>query len=132
MSETSRLRREQGRPALTVADLLSAVRIPLAIVFPLASTTWRIVVLAAAAASDLLDGQLARRFGSSRFGAVIDPVADKLFMASAFGVVAVSGRLEPYEIAGVLLRDIVARWPSSRRSSPTVPGPSRPGQGARR
>jgi CDP-diacylglycerol--glycerol-3-phosphate 3-phosphatidyltransferase/cardiolipin synthase len=108
VSETSRLRREPGRPGFTVADLLSAVRIPLAIVFPLASTPWRIVVLAAAAASDLLDGQLARRFGSSRFGAVIDPVADKLFMASAFGVVAVSGRLEPYEIAGVLLRDIVA------------------------
>ncbi len=93
---------------VSVADLLSAVRIPLAIIFPFASTTWRIVVLAAAAASDLLDGQLARRFGSSRFGTVIDPVADKLFMAAAFGVVAVSGRLEPYEIAGVLLRDIVA------------------------
>ncbi len=62
----------------------------------------------AAAASDLLDGQLARRFGSSRFGSVIDPVADKLFMAAAFGVVALSGKLEPYEIVGVLLRDIVA------------------------
>lgn len=109
MSETSpRLRGEQGRPALTVADSLSALRIPLAVVFPFVSNTWRLVVLAAAAASDLLDGQLARRFGSSRFGAVIDPVADKLFMASAFGVVAASGRLEPYEIVGVLLRDIVA------------------------
>jgi hypothetical protein len=29
-------------------------------------------------------------------------------MAAAFGVVAVSGRLAPYEIVGVLLRDIVA------------------------
>jgi phosphatidylglycerophosphate synthase len=109
VSETSqRLRGEQDRPALTVADVLSAVRIPLAIVFPLVSDTWRVVVLAAAAASDLLDGQLARRFGSSRFGSVIDPVADKLFMASAFGVVAFSGKLEWYEILGVLLRDIVA------------------------
>jgi phosphatidylglycerophosphate synthase len=41
-------------------------------------------------------------------GSVLDPVADKLFMASAFGVVAVSGRLAPAEIVGVLLRDIVA------------------------
>ena len=56
----------------------------------------------------LLDGQLARRFGSSSLGVVIDPVADKLFMASAFGVVAFSGRLEWYEILGILLRDIVA------------------------
>ena len=39
---------------------------------------------------------------------MLDPVADKLFMASAFGVVALSGRLEWYEILGVLLRDIVA------------------------
>ncbi len=109
MSETShRLRADQDRPSFTVADFLSAIRIPLAIAFPFVSNTWRVIVLAAAAASDLLDGQLARRFGSSRFGSVIDPVADKLFMAAAFGVVAVSGKLEPYEIVGVLLRDIVA------------------------
>jgi phosphatidylglycerophosphate synthase len=66
------------------------------------------VILAIAAATDLLDGLLARRFGSSALGSLIDPLADKLFMAAAFGVVAVSGRLAPYEIVGVLLRDIVA------------------------
>ena len=99
---------EQGRAAWTTADLISAVRIPLAIAFPFVPNDVRLVLLAAAAGSDLLDGQLARRFGSSSLGAVIDPVADKLFMAAAFGVVAVSGRLEWYEILGVLLRDIVA------------------------
>lgn len=109
MSQTSpRLRGEQDRRRWTAADLLSAIRIPLAVAFPLASVQWRLAILAAAAATDLLDGPLARRFGSSRFGSVIDPLADKLFMASAFGVVAFSGRLEPYEIVGVLLRDIVA------------------------
>lgn len=66
------------------------------------------VILGIAAATDLLDGVLARRFGSSALGSLIDPVADKLFMAAAFGVVAVSGRLAPYEVVGVLLRDIVA------------------------
>jgi phosphatidylglycerophosphate synthase len=99
---------EQGRDGWTTADLLSAVRIPLAAAFPFVSNDWRLALLIAAAASDLLDGQLARRFGSSSLGAVLDPVADKLFMASAFGVVAFSGRLEPYEILGVLLRDLVA------------------------
>jgi phosphatidylglycerophosphate synthase len=92
----------------TTADLLSVVRIPLAVAFPLVSNQWRMVILAIAAATDLLDGPLARRFGASALGSVIDPVADKLFMASAFGVVAVSGRLAPLEIVGVLLRDIVA------------------------
>jgi cardiolipin synthase len=99
---------EQGRDGWTTADLLSAVRIPLAVAFPFVSNDVRLVLLAAAAGSDLLDGQLARRFGSSKLGAVIDPVADKLFMAAAFGVVAFSGRLEWYEILGVLLRDLVA------------------------
>ena len=109
VTETSPRRRgDQGRRRWTVADLLSALRIPLAVAFPLVSNSWRLVILAAAAATDLLDGQLARRFGSSAFGSVIDPVADKLFMASAFGVVAFSGKLELYEIIGVLLRDIVA------------------------
>lgn len=103
-----RLLAEQDRRAWTIADLLSVVRIPLAVAFPFASMGERLAILIAAAASDLLDGRIARRFGSSRFGAVIDPVADKLFMASAFGVVAASGRLEWYEIVGVLLRDIVA------------------------
>lgn len=99
---------EQDRAAWSTADVLSAVRIPLAIAFPFVSNGVRLVLLALAAASDLLDGQIARRFGSSSLGAVLDPVADKLFMASAFGVVAFSGRLEWYEILGVLLRDIVA------------------------
>src|SRR5213593_105920 len=45
---------------------------------------------------------------SSRAGAVLDPVADKLFMAAAFLTVARSGRLHPIEIVGVLTRDIVA------------------------
>lgn len=101
-------RGEQDRPGWTVADLLSAIRIPLAVAFPLASVRGRLAILAVAAATDLLDGPLARRFGSSALGSVIDPVADKLFMASAFGVVAFSGRLEAYEIVGILLRDIVA------------------------
>src|SRR2546425_12467621 len=51
---------------------------------------------------------LARRFGSSRVGAVLDPIADKLFMAAAFLTVARSGLLHPLEIVAVLARDIVA------------------------
>jgi phosphatidylglycerophosphate synthase len=109
VSETSpRQIGDQDRLRWTPADLLSAARIPLAIAFPLAPTRWRMAILALAAATDLLDGVLARRYGSSTLGSLLDPVADKLFMAAAFGVVAVSGRLAPYEIVGVLLRDIVA------------------------
>ncbi len=94
---------------VTAADLLTLLRLPLAVLFLIVdSALWRLGILAVAAATDLLDGFLARRLGGSRFGAFIDPVADKLFMLSAFIVVAVSGRLAWYEIAGVLLRDFVA------------------------
>jgi phosphatidylglycerophosphate synthase len=91
-----------------VADLFTVVRLPLAVVFPMVDNPWRLVVLAVAGGSDLLDGFLARRIGSSRFGPVIDPVADKLFMASAFGTVLFSGELAWWELVGVLARDIAA------------------------
>src|SRR5262245_29627965 len=72
------------------------------------SAGWQLAIVAVAAASDLADGMLARRFGSSRAGAVLDPVADKFFMAVAFVTVARRGMLDWYELLGVLLRDILA------------------------
>jgi CDP-diacylglycerol--glycerol-3-phosphate 3-phosphatidyltransferase/cardiolipin synthase len=100
---------EQGRARWTAADLLSFLRIPLAVAFILVpDTSWRLAIVVAAAATDLLDGPLARRVGSSAYGPLLDPIADKVFMAAAVGVVAFSGRLAWYEIVGVLLRDIVA------------------------
>jgi CDP-diacylglycerol--glycerol-3-phosphate 3-phosphatidyltransferase/cardiolipin synthase len=93
----------------TLADWLTVLRLPLAVAFPLTpDPVWRSVILALAAASDLLDGWIARRIGSSRFGVFLDPVVDKLFMATAFGVVLFSGSLRWYEILAVLARDIVA------------------------
>ena len=81
---------------------------PLALVFAAVDRAdLRIVVLAAAAATDLLDGWTARRFGPSSLGAKVDPVADKIFYLTAFGVLALSGALTPLEVAGVLLRDIL-------------------------
>jgi CDP-diacylglycerol--glycerol-3-phosphate 3-phosphatidyltransferase/cardiolipin synthase len=99
---------QEHRP-WSAADILTAIRLPLAVAFPFASSReLRLGILLAAAASDLLDGRIARRYGASRLGAVLDPVADKLFMASAFGVVAFSGQLAWYEVAAALIRDIVA------------------------
>jgi CDP-diacylglycerol--glycerol-3-phosphate 3-phosphatidyltransferase/cardiolipin synthase len=111
---TPRQEGEQGqasrlRSGATVADLLSLSRLPLAVLFLVVpSALGRLAVLAVAAATDLFDGVLARRLGSSKFGGFIDPVVDKLFTLAAFTVVALSGRLAWYEIAGVLLRDLVA------------------------
>src|SRR5207247_10797060 len=51
---------------------------------------------------------LARRFGGTRAGELLDPIADKLFAAVAFVTVARDSVLHPLEILGVLLRDIIA------------------------
>lgn len=93
----------------SLADALTAIRIPLAVAFVfLPSLGARLVILVVAAVSDFSDGWVARRYGASRIGAVLDPVADKLFAAAAFGVVLLSGRLHWYEVVAVLARDIVA------------------------
>jgi phosphatidylglycerophosphate synthase len=97
---------EPRSPRWSPADILTAVRIPLAVAFvAIGDNRARLVILAAAGASDFADGFVARRWGGSRLGAFLDPVADKLFMACAFAVVLVSRALNVFEIVGVLARD---------------------------
>jgi phosphatidylglycerophosphate synthase len=94
---------------VTTADIVTALRFPLAVLFPLVhSPAWQVGVVAAAAASDMADGFLARRVGESRAGAILDPIADKAFMSVAFVTIARRGLLSWYELIGVLLRDILA------------------------
>lgn len=95
--------------AFSVADVLTVVRLPLAAVFPLVrAPLGQLALVAAAALSDVADGFLARRIGGSRAGAILDPIADKAFMAVAFITVTRRGMLAWYELVGVLLRDILA------------------------
>jgi CDP-diacylglycerol--glycerol-3-phosphate 3-phosphatidyltransferase len=97
------------KPRFTLADLVTALRLPLAAAFPLTeSHGWHLAIIAAAATSDFADGRLARRLGPSRVGVVLDPVADKLFMLAAFLTVAHHGLLSWWEILLVLARDVVA------------------------
>jgi len=99
----------QPRPLVRAPDLLSLLRIPLAVAFVVVpGVAARLVVLGLASLSDFLDGIWARRIGGSRLGVVLDPVCDKIFIAAAFVVVIRSGVLAPLEVLGVLLRDIVA------------------------
>ncbi len=97
------------KPWGTWADVVTALRLPLAVLFPFAHRpAWQLAIVGVAAASDFVDGMLARRVGASRVGAVLDPVADKVFAAAAFLTVASRGMLTWYELVGVLLRDILA------------------------
>jgi cardiolipin synthase len=67
-----------------------------------------LVLMAVAGASDALDGWMARRFGwISRFGAAMDPVADKLLVAATFLIFTVQGYIPIWVAAIVLGRDAV-------------------------
>jgi cardiolipin synthase len=58
--------------------------------------------------TDVLDGFLARRFQwSSRLGAYLDPIADKLLLSGSFLVLALSRAIPGWLAAVVLGRDIV-------------------------
>src|SRR5256885_17191560 len=100
-----RRRAGQVKPWVTWADVLTALRVPLAVAFPFVHHPGaQLAVVAAVAATDFFDGMLARRFGGSRAGAGLDPVAAKLFMAPAVFTGARPGRLPPLEIVGCLPR----------------------------
>jgi cardiolipin synthase len=76
-------------PVLTVANQLTFLRIglaPLLVVLVLGHEhTWALVAFVVAAVTDALDGLAARRGGQqTSLGAMLDPVADKLLMGSAY------------------------------------------------
>ena len=66
------------------------------------------LVFVLAAGSDALDGLLAKRFGwTSRFGAIADPLADKLLMLSCYFMLAWNRELSWWLFGLVLARDLV-------------------------
>ena len=106
-----------GRHALSVlganvANVLTVVRLCLAVPivllvrsgdFPAAAALFLIAAL-----SDGLDGFIAKRFsGVTPFGTVLDPIADKVLMASLFVTLALMGHLPLWIVALVLARDIL-------------------------
>ncbi len=91
-------------------NLVSLLRVPLAIAFPFAarSPPAAIAVLGLAGATDVLDGLLARRLGAvTALGAVIDPVADKIFALSAMGSLVALGRLPWWGVPALLARELM-------------------------
>jgi cardiolipin synthase len=58
--------------------------------------------------TDVLDGFLARRFhSSSRLGAILDPIADKVLLSGTFLVLALTGALDVWIAVIVLGRDVL-------------------------
>jgi cardiolipin synthase (CMP-forming) len=79
---------------------------------------WGLVLTALVGSTDWVDGWLARRFGQvSRVGQLLDPLADRLLIASVAIALVVRGVL-PWQAAVLLVaRDLVllAGWPLLKR-----------------
>jgi cardiolipin synthase (CMP-forming) len=95
--------------ALTAARLVAVV--PFTVLLAQADdahSTGAAVIFAAAASTDFLDGYLARHAHvQSRFGRIVDPLADRLLINLAIILLVYHHRLEWWLAAPVLLRDAV-------------------------
>ncbi len=100
-------------PLLNVPNLLSLVRIPLAIVLfvCIAQDAWLtgLIVFTVACVTDWLDGWWARRYGPlTLVGRNLDPLADKILVCGAFiYLLLVQGAgIEPWMVVVVVGREL--------------------------
>ena len=115
MATLARCGREYGRAVNALLrqtpNMLSALRLvaaPVAAVLILGQVNVAAVcVFVFAGLSDALDGYLAKRFAlTSRFGAWLDPAADKLLMLASFVTLTMVGAVPLWLTALVIGRDV--------------------------
>ena len=101
---------------LTIPNAISAARLAGVPVFlwlvlgPRTATAdyWAVGLLIVAGASDWLDGKLARALNQgSRLGQVLDPAADRLYIAATIIALAVRGIIPWWLVAILALRELV-------------------------
>lgn len=100
----------RAQDLLLPSNVLSLLRLPLAAAFPRASRDPRaaLAVLVAAGVTDILDGWLARRRGEvTAVGAVVDPVADKVFALTVMTTLRRQEKLPRWGVAALLTREIL-------------------------
>ena len=95
-----------------IPNVITAIRIllvaPIAVALARHQLLTTIVLFGIAATSDLADGFLAKRFGwQSELGAVLDPAADKLLLATVFVTLAYLGLVPLWLMAAAVARDVV-------------------------
>ncbi|UQA58050.1 CDP-alcohol phosphatidyltransferase family protein [Polyangium aurulentum] len=93
-----------------IPNLVSMMRLPLAALFPLVveNAPAALAVLAAAGLTDVLDGWLARRSGqTTTVGAVVDPIADKVFAATVVITLLSHHKMPGWALPALLSREIL-------------------------
>jgi len=85
---------------LTVPNLLTFLRMALIPVFAIflfyGKSEWALITFVVAGVSDGIDGFVARRFNQqSELGTILDPIADKLLMTTAFIILTLPNVIPP-------------------------------------
>lgn len=98
---------------LTPANAVTLLRILFApVAFVMMATdpdqsSWLLVgVWFVLSTSDLLDGRLARRHGSTRSGAFLDPLADKVLAIGGVAMMSVEGRFPWVALVLIVVREV--------------------------
>ena len=93
----------------SVPNLLSISRLALAVAFVVArGADTRIVLVMLALTTDYLDGWIARQFGPmTRAGALLDPIADRVFVLVAVSVFLFEAELTTLEYFIMISRDVM-------------------------
>ncbi|APR80633.1 CDP-diacylglycerol--glycerol-3-phosphate 3-phosphatidyltransferase [Minicystis rosea] len=98
------------RELLLAPNVLSFLRLPLALAFPIAARSkgQALSVLALAGLTDVLDGFIARVTRQvTSTGAVLDPIADKVFATSVVATLLARGQIPAWGIPALLAREIL-------------------------
>lgn len=93
----------------SIPNIVSLSRVVLAVAFVVDhDTNARLGIVLAAAVTDMLDGWLARRAGMvSRFGALVDPFADRVFVLVAVSTFVYEGTLSTLQYFVMISRDLM-------------------------
>jgi CDP-diacylglycerol--glycerol-3-phosphate 3-phosphatidyltransferase len=111
---------DSAASVLSLPNLVSSSRFVLAAGFMLVEETGlRIGLLGLASLTDFLDGWLARRARlTSRLGALLDPVADRVFVLAVVLSYLATGELQLWQAVALLFRDVMSLigWFVAQRS----------------
>jgi CDP-diacylglycerol--glycerol-3-phosphate 3-phosphatidyltransferase len=97
---------------VTLANALSAIRgllvIPVIGLIATGDASYALLVFLGAAATDALDGPIARRRGTTAFGAALDPFADKILVVGTLAALVVRGIAPAWAVALIFARELIA------------------------
>jgi phosphatidylglycerophosphate synthase len=95
---------------LTLPNIISSSRLALAVGFvAVDAMPVRLALLGIASLTDFLDGWLARRARlTSKFGALLDPIADRFFVLAVVVSYVIGEQLSVLQAVAVMFRDVMS------------------------